>query len=80
MHDKMEIYMDYFIPYQDSFEQALPNLDKVLQRCIEMNLCLSNEKCLMLCDQGILLGRHISSKGIDVEPAKVSVVVYLPKP
>ena len=72
--------MDDFTPYGDTFEQDLLNLDKVLQRCIEMDLCLSNEKCLMLCDQAIVLGHHISNKGIEVDPAKVSVIVNLPKP
>lgn len=80
VHDKMEICMDDFTPYKDTFKQSFLNLDKVLQRCIEMNLCLSNEKFLMLCDQGILLGHRISNKGIEFEPAKVSVIVNLPKP
>ena len=52
----------------------------VLQRCIEMNLCLRNEFFLMLCDQGIVLGHHICNKGIEVGPTKVSVILNLPKP
>ena len=44
-----------------------------------MNLFLRNEKCLMLCDQGIVLGHHISNKGIEVDPAKVNVIVNLPR-
>jgi hypothetical protein len=43
IHDKVEICMDDFTPYSDSFDEALDNLDKVLQICREMNLSLSNE-------------------------------------
>ena len=80
VHDKMEIYMDDFTPYGETFEQALINLDKALQRYIEMNLFLSNKKCLLLCDQGIILGHHISTKGIDVDLAKINFIVNLPRP
>ena len=34
----------------------------------------------MLSDQGIILGHHISSKGIEVDPAKVNIIVNLPSP
>lgn len=30
--DSVEIYMDDFTPYEDSFEEGLVNLEKVLQR------------------------------------------------
>ena len=76
----MEIYMYYFTPYGETFDHFLTNLDKVLQRCIEMNLCLINEKCLMLSDQGIVLGHHISSKGVEVDPTKVKIIYDLPSP
>jgi hypothetical protein len=45
-----------------------------------MNLCLSNEKCLMLSDQGIVLDRHISSKGIEVDPKKVKIYLIFQVP
>ena len=45
-----------------------------------MNLCLINEKCLMICNQGTVLGHRISNKGIKVDLAKVSVIVNLPRP
>jgi hypothetical protein len=34
-----------FIPYGDSFDEALDNPNKVLQICREMNVSLSNENC-----------------------------------
>ena len=72
--------MDDLTPYGETFEQELINLDKVLQICIEMNLFLRNGKCLTLGDQGIALGHHISNKGIEVDLAKVNVIVNLPIP
>ena len=80
VHDKMEIYMDDFTPYGDTFDQALTKLDKVLHRSIEMNLCLSNEKSLMLSDHNIVLGHHIYNKGIEVDSAKLKNISDLPSP
>ena len=72
--------MDDFTPYGETFDQDLTNLGEVLQRFIEMNIFLRNEKYLMLTKQGIVLGHHISSKGIEVDPTKVKIIVDLPSP
>lgn len=69
----MQIYMDDFTPYGEIFDQDLINLDKVQEICIEINLCLSDEACIMLSDQGIVLVHHISNKGIEVDLVKVKV-------
>ena len=45
-----------------------------------MNLSLSHEKCKMLLTEGIVLGNHVSSQGIKVDPAKIKVIVCLPSP
>jgi hypothetical protein len=37
----LEVYMDDFTPYDNNFDQALNNLEKVLERCITTRLCLS---------------------------------------
>jgi hypothetical protein len=78
--DCVEIYMDDFTVYGDDYDQALANLDKVLTRCQETNLALSNEKCKMLMTEGIVLGHHISVTGIKVDPAKIEVITNLPPP
>jgi len=44
----VEIYMDEFSVYGDTFKEALDNLEKVLIRCWEAYLSLSNEKGEML--------------------------------
>jgi len=52
VHDVVEIYMDDFTPFGCDFQEALTNLGKVLHKCIEMNLCLSLEKCEFLITEG----------------------------
>ena len=72
--------MDDFTTYGNNFQEYLNNLEKVLIRCQETNLALNHEKCKMLLTEGIVLGHHISSQGIKVEPAKIEVIVGLPSP
>ena len=71
IQDCMEIYIDDFTTYGDEYDQALDNLDEVLTICQDTNLSLSNEKCKMLMTEGIVLGHHISDKGIKVDLAKI---------
>lgn len=55
-YDCVEVYMDDFIIYGDTFEQALNNLDRVLKRCKYYNLSLSYEKYFIMMQEGIMLG------------------------
>ena len=80
IHDYVEVYMDDFTACSNTFQEALDNLEKVLIQCQETNLALSHEKCKMLLTEGIVLGHHISSQGIKVDPAKIEVIVVLPSP
>ncbi|KAL6346166.1 hypothetical protein AAG906_027900 [Vitis piasezkii] len=52
----------------------------VLNRCIEKDLVLNWEKCHFMVQQGIVLGHIISKKGIEVDKAKVELIVKLPSP
>ena len=72
--------MDDFTVYGSSFDVCLDSLEKVLNRCIETNLVLNFEKCHFMVEQGIVLGHIISNKGIEVDPAKISVISQLPYP
>jgi hypothetical protein len=80
IHECVEIYMDDFSVYGDSFSKALHNLEKVLIRCRESNVALSHKKCKMMSQQGIVLGHHVSSSGIKVDPTKIKVIMDLPAP
>ena len=72
--------MDDFTVYGDSFDNFLHNLTLVLQRCIETNLALNSEKYHFMVEQGIVLGHVVSSKGIEVDKAKVNTIQSLPYP
>jgi len=76
----LEIFMDDFSIYGDSFNQCLHHLKLVLQRCIEKNLTLNWEKCHFMVKHEIILGHEISNRGIEVDRSKVKVIVKLPEP
>ena len=76
----LEIFMDDFSVFEDSYEGCLENLRKVLERCQEKNLVLNWEKCHFMVTQGIVLGHIVSKKGIEVDKAKVELISNLPTP
>nr|CAN60792.1 hypothetical protein VITISV_015829 [Vitis vinifera] len=76
----MEVFMDDITIYGGTFEECLVNLEAVLNRCIEKDLVLNWEKCHFMVHQGIVLGHIISEKCIEVDKAKVELIVKLPSP
>ncbi|GJW84069.1 reverse transcriptase domain-containing protein [Tanacetum coccineum] len=76
----MEVFMDDFSVFRDSFDSCLSNLEKMLKRCEDTNLVLNWEKCHFMCREGIVLGHKISKLGIEVYRAKVDVIAKLPHP
>nr|GEV58973.1 reverse transcriptase domain-containing protein [Tanacetum cinerariifolium] len=76
----IEVFMDDFSVFRDSFSSCLSNLDKMLKRCEDTNLVLNWEKCHFMCKEGIVLGHKISKSEIKVDRAKVDVIAKLPHP
>nr|GEV84837.1 reverse transcriptase domain-containing protein [Tanacetum cinerariifolium] len=76
----MEVFMDDFSVFRNSFENCLSRFDKMLQRCEDTNLCLNWEKSHFMVKEGIVLGHEISKNGIEVDKAKVNVIAKLPHP
>jgi len=74
------VFMGDFSVFGSSFEYYLSNLERVLERCEETNLVLNLEKCHFMVKEGIMLGHKISSKGIEVDEAKMDVKEKLPSP
>ncbi|CAL8988137.1 unnamed protein product, partial [Prunus brigantina] len=72
--------MDDFSVFGSSFDDCLNHLSLVLKRCRETNLILNWEKCHFMVKQGIVLGHAISSKGIEVDKAKIDLISSLPAP
>nr|GFB98044.1 reverse transcriptase domain-containing protein [Tanacetum cinerariifolium] len=69
----MEVFMDDFSVFGNSFETCLSRLDKMLQRCEDTKLCLNWEKNQFMVKEGIVLGHKISRNRIEVDKAKVDV-------
>ncbi|GJY58115.1 reverse transcriptase domain-containing protein, partial [Tanacetum coccineum] len=80
VEDFMEVFMDDFSVFDNSFNICLANLDQMLARCEETNLVLNLEKCHFMVKEGIVLGHKISRSGIEVDKAKIDVIAKLPYP
>ncbi|GJX03337.1 reverse transcriptase domain-containing protein [Tanacetum coccineum] len=76
----MEVFMDDFLVFEDSFSSCLSHLDMMLKWCEDTNLVLNWEKCHFMVKEGIVLGHKISKYGIEVDKAKVDMIVKLPPP
>ncbi|KAB2611031.1 hypothetical protein D8674_019063 [Pyrus ussuriensis x Pyrus communis] len=76
----IEVFMDDFSVFGDSFDGCLHNLSLILKRCVETNLVLNWEKCHFMVKQGIVLGHIISENGIEVDKSKIDLVRHLPFP
>nr|GEX31073.1 reverse transcriptase domain-containing protein [Tanacetum cinerariifolium] len=51
----MEVFMDDFLVFENSFGTCLSHLDKMLKRCEDTNLCLNWEKSHFMVKEGIVL-------------------------
>ena len=76
----MEIFMDDFSVFGESFQICLGNLEQILDRCEETNLVLNCEKCHFMVQEGIVLSHKVSKKGIEVDKAKIEVIEKLSLP
>nr|GEX37093.1 reverse transcriptase domain-containing protein [Tanacetum cinerariifolium] len=57
----MEVSMDDFSIFRDSFQSCLSYLDQMLKRCEDTNLCLNWEKSHFMVKEGKVLGHKISN-------------------
>nr|GFA17838.1 hypothetical protein [Tanacetum cinerariifolium] len=61
----------FYVPHQ---------FGKMLKRCEDTKLALNREKSHFMVKEGIVLGHKISKKGIEVDKAKIEVILNLPHP
>ncbi|GJZ79181.1 reverse transcriptase domain-containing protein [Tanacetum coccineum] len=78
--ESVEVFMDDFFVFGNSFDHCLNNLDKILQRCKDANIVLNLEKCQFMVKEGIMLGYKVSSTGLEVDKAKIDVISKLLPP
>ena len=60
--------------------RLLTNISRVLKRCEEVNLVLNWKKCHFMVQEGVVLGHGVSSKGLEVDKAKIKVIEKLSVP
>ncbi|GJU94036.1 reverse transcriptase domain-containing protein [Tanacetum coccineum] len=78
----MEVFMDDFSVFGNSFDNCLSRLDKMLKRCEDTNLDQIGRKFISFMCQEALgpRGHKISKNGIEIDKAKVDVIAKLPHP
>ncbi|GJY25639.1 reverse transcriptase domain-containing protein [Tanacetum coccineum] len=74
----VEVFMDEFSVFGNSFDNCLHNLYKMLQRCKDANLVLNWEKCHFMVKEGIVLGHKVFGAGLEIDKAKIDVISKLP--
>ncbi|GJT94835.1 reverse transcriptase domain-containing protein [Tanacetum coccineum] len=70
----VEVFMDDFFIFGNSFDNCLNNLDKMLQCCKDAHLVLNWEKCHFMVKEGIVLGHKVSEAGLEVDKAKINLL------
>ncbi|GJZ52552.1 reverse transcriptase domain-containing protein [Tanacetum coccineum] len=80
IEESVEVFMDDFFVFRNSFDTCLNNINKMLQRCKDAHLVLNWEKCHFMVKEGIMLGHKVSNAGLEVEKAKIDVIPKLPPP
>ncbi|GJZ21165.1 hypothetical protein Tco_0558204 [Tanacetum coccineum] len=78
--ESVEVFMDDFFVFGNSFDRCLNNLDKILQSCKDAHLVFNWEKCHFMVKDGIVLGHKVSSAGLEVDKAKIDIISKLPPP
>ena len=76
----VKVFMDEFSALGNSFDNCLEKPRSVLVRCEETNLVLNWEECHFMVQEGIVIGHRISTRGIEVDKAKIEAIDKLPPP
>ncbi|GKE14401.1 reverse transcriptase domain-containing protein, partial [Tanacetum coccineum] len=61
IEESVEVFMDDFSVFGNTFDKCLNNLDKMLQHCKDAHHVLNWEKCHFMVKEGNVLGRKVSS-------------------
>ncbi|GJZ38967.1 reverse transcriptase domain-containing protein [Tanacetum coccineum] len=80
IEESVEVFMDDFSIFGNSFDHCQNNLDKVLQCSKDANLVLNWEKCHFMVKEEIVLGHKVSGASLEVDKAKIHVISKLPPP
>ena len=78
--ESMEVFIDDFLVFGVSFDACSEHSMQILNVCVKKCLVLSWEKSHFMVREGIVLGHLVSSKGLEVDKAKVEVIQDLALP
>ncbi|GKB99448.1 reverse transcriptase domain-containing protein [Tanacetum coccineum] len=78
--ESVEVFMEDFSVFGNSFDKCLNNLDKMLHRCKDAHLILNWEKCHFMVTEGVVLGHKVSKAGLKVDKTKIDIIFKLPPP
>ncbi|GJX23300.1 reverse transcriptase domain-containing protein [Tanacetum coccineum] len=70
----MEVFMDDFSVFENSFSTCLSHLDKMLKRCEDTNLVLNWEKSHFMVKEGLFPYTKSPKSEIEVDRAKVETI------
>ncbi|MCG8032936.1 MAG: DDE-type integrase/transposase/recombinase, partial [Candidatus Thiodiazotropha taylori] len=74
------IYLDDVITFGKSFDEAVSNLQQVLERLRSAGLKLKPNKCELFAKSVTFLGHIISDEGVATDPEKIKAVQEWPVP
>ncbi|GJY03765.1 reverse transcriptase domain-containing protein [Tanacetum coccineum] len=80
IEESVEVFMDDFFIFGNSFDKCLNNLDKMLQHCKDAHLVLNRGKCHFMVKEGIVLGHKVSGTGLEVDKAMIDLISKLLPP
>ncbi|GJQ97906.1 reverse transcriptase domain-containing protein [Tanacetum coccineum] len=77
IEESVEVFMDDFSVFRNSFNNYLNNPDKMLQHCKDAHLVLNWEKCHFMVKEGFVLGHKVSEAGLKVDQANIELISKL---
>lgn len=80
MEEFIEVFMDNFSIFGNSFQACLRNLGKVLARYEYTNLVLNWKMFHFLVRKGTVLGHKVTKSSLEVDKAKVEIIEKFPPP
>jgi hypothetical protein len=79
LHKFIEIFLDDFCIF-GKLEDHAEQLAKCFEQCEKYGISLNVAKCQFMVPFGRLLGHIVSKDGIAVDPDKISLIEYFPRP
>ncbi|GJZ39529.1 reverse transcriptase domain-containing protein [Tanacetum coccineum] len=76
IEESVEVFMDDFSVFGNSFDNCLNNLDKMLQRCKDAHLVLNWEKCHFMVKEGIMLGHWCPKQALKSTKKRMTYCFY----